>query len=375
VRRQALRVVGAGLRVRNASLAAGVGGLMMADVQMVDAASAAETSSRAWRRRRWSTGMIGVGLLGASLLWGLVHGPTPIPLSVVVAQLLHPQATLSGIILWQIRIPRVLAAAVVGAALAAAGVMMQALLRNPLADPYVIGASAGAGLGAVVTEEVLGQLAPGGAFVGALGAVLISYLLSRARGTAQVLTLLLAGYAVGVILSAVSLFLLLQSRQDLTTVLAWEVGGIHGMTWGTLGPPAALAAVAVLAAWPLTPVMNALLLGDEQAGALGVGVERTQVALLLCSSLLTAAAVYLAGLIGFVGLVIPHIVRRWNGPDHRTLLPQAILYGASFLVLADTLAESVPQVGTVPVGLITAVLGGPYFLWLLLRTQRQGVTF
>jgi iron complex transport system permease protein len=147
------------------------------------------------------------------------------------------------------------------------------------------------------------------------------------------------------------------------------------MTWGTLGPPAALAAVAVLAAWPLTPVMNALLLGDEQAGALGVGVERTQVALLLCSSLLTAAAVYLAGLIGFVGLVIPHIVRRWNGPDHRTLLPQAILYGASFLVLADTLAESVPQVGAVPVGLITAVLGGPYFLWLLLRTQRQGVTF
>lgn len=328
--------------------------------------------SRILQGSLWSLGP--VVLLGSALL-GLAHGPTPIPLGVLMAVLFHPSHSLSSLILWQIRMPNVVTAAVIGAALAAAGVMMQALLRNPLADPYVIGASAGAGLGAVVTQEALGELAPGGAFLGALSAVLVSYLLSRTRGTAQVLTLLLAGYAVGVMLSAVSLFLLLQSHQNLETVLSWEVGGIHAVGWSGLLWPSLLIVASLVLAWPLTPLMNALLLGEEHAATLGLDVPRVQLLLLVSASLLTGAAVYLGGLIGFVGLVIPHVVRRWNGPDHRTLLPQSLIWGAAFLILAATLAETIPGLGSVPVGLVTAFLGGPYFLWLLLKTQRQGVTF
>lgn len=327
---------------------------------------------------RWLPGSLwGVGalvLIGSALL-GLAHGPTPISLGTLLSALLHPSAGLPALILWQIRMPAVVTAAVIGAALAGAGVMMQALLRNPLADPYIIGASAGAGFGAVVTQEVLGELAPGGAFLGALGAVMVSYLLSRTRGTAQVLTLLLAGYAVGVMLAAVSLFLLLQSHQNLQTVLSWEVGGIHAVGWGGLLWPSLLILAALLLAWPLTPVMNALLLGEEHAATLGLDVPRVQFLLLVWASLLTGAAVYLGGLIGFVGLVIPHVVRRWNGPDHRTLLPQSLIWGAAFLILAATFAETIPGLGSVPVGLVTAFLGGPYFLWLLLKTQRRGVTF
>ncbi|MGC8488231.1 MAG: FecCD family ABC transporter permease [Clostridia bacterium] len=328
--------------------------------------------ARALTRSLWGLGPM--VLVGSTLL-GLAHGPTPIPLATILSVLVHPTSSLPSLILWQIRMPEVVTAGVIGASLAAAGVMMQALLRNPLADPYVIGASAGAGLGAVVTQEALGELAPGGAFLGALGAVLVSYLLSRTRGTAQVLTLLLAGYAVGVMLSAVSLFLLLQNHQNLQTVLSWEVGGIHTVGWSGLLWPSLLILAALLLSWPLTPVMNALLLGEAQAASLGLDVARVQLLLLAGASLLTGAAVYLGGLIGFVGLVIPHVVRRWNGPDHRTLLPQSLIWGAAFLILAATLAQTIPDIGSVPVGLVTAFLGGPYFLWLLLKTQRQGVTF
>jgi iron complex transport system permease protein len=317
----------------------------------------------------------GVLALLAAVLIGVAHGPVPMPLGVVVSRLLHPGNDVDSLILWQIRLPRVAAAALVGGGLAVAGAMMQALLRNPLADPYVVGASSGAGLGAIVTDLWLGSLAPLGAFIGALGAVLISFFLARSRGTLQVLTLILAGYAVGVMLSAIAVFLMLLNQQNLTTIFAWEVGGLHGVSWGPVEVAAALILSASVLAWFWAPQMNALLLGEEHAEYLGVRVEWTQVWLLLWASLLTAAAVYLAGLIGFVGLVVPHMLRRRVGPDHRWLVPLALLWGAAFLVLADTLAESLPVLGTVPVGLVTAFLGGPYFLWLLVRTQREGVIF
>jgi iron complex transport system permease protein len=316
-----------------------------------------------------------VGGLIAAILIGLAHGPVPIPLGVIANRLLHPGSDVDSLILWQIRLPRVLAAALVGGGLAVAGAVMQALLRNPLADPYVVGASSGAGLGAILTQILLGTLVPFGAFLGALAAVLISFFLARSRGTLQVLTLILAGYAVSVMLSAISVFLMLMNQQSLTVIFAWEVGGLHGESWGPVGIAAGLILGAAALAWLTAPTMNALLLGEEQAEYLGVRVEAVQVALLLWASLLTAAAVYLAGLIGFVGLVVPHVLRRRVGPDHRLLLPLALLWGAAFLVVADTFAESLPVLGTVPVGLVTAFLGGPYFLWILVRTQREGVIF
>lgn len=331
------------------------------------------------RRGRFALNLSGaVVVLALTVLLGVMHGPTAIPFHTVAARIFHPNRSIDSTIVWEIRLPAVLAAAVVGGGLAVAGAVMQALLKNPLADPYIVGASAGAGLGATLAQEFLpfmNLMAPG-AFVGALAAVFISFLISRGRGTNRMLTLILAGYAVGVILSAVTTFLMILHQQSLTTIFAWEVGGINGVGWHQVLISAGLMILALMVVWPLAPDMNALLLGEEQAHHLGVPVRRVQWILLAAASLLTAAAVYISGLIGFVGLVIPHIVRRLNGPNHRQLLPLAFLVGAAFLALANILAQSIPVVGAIPVGLVTAFLGGPYFLYLLVRQNRwMGGTF
>ena len=312
-------------------------------------------------------------LLAVTLVVGVMHGPTPIPLGTILGRLAHPNGSITSTIIWDIRMPQVLTASLVGGALAVAGAVMQALLKNPLADPYIVGASSGAGLGATLAQELMpyaGLMAPG-AFVGALAAVFVSYLLSRGRGTSNMLTLILAGYAIGIILSSVTTFLMLINQQSLTTIFAWEVGGIDGTNWSELAISFGLVLLATGVIWPLVPDMNALLLGEEQAHHMGVPVRRVQTILLAAASLLTAAAVYLSGLIGFVGLVIPHIVRRINGPNHRTLIPLSFLIGAAFLSLANTVAQSLPVIGPVPVGLVTAFLGGPYFLYLLVQHNRQ----
>lgn len=308
----------------------------------------------------------------AVTILGVVHGPTPIPWPTVVHRLIAPNQSIDSTIVWQIRLPEMLGTALVGGGLAVAGGVMQALLKNPLADPYIVGASAGAGLGATLMQEVfplLGLMAPG-AFIGALVAVLLSYLMSRGRGKARMLTLILAGYAIGVILTSVTTFLMLFNRQDLTTIFAWEIGGINGVSWPQVLIVALLMAIALIVIWPFAHDMNALLLGEEQAHHLGVPVRRVQFVLLIAASLLTGAAVYLSGLIGFVGLVIPHIVRRINGPNHRQLIPLAFLMGAGFLTLAEIVAQTIPVIGPIPVGLVTAFLGGPYFLYLLIRQNR-----
>jgi iron complex transport system permease protein len=311
-------------------------------------------------------------VLVLALLAGIMHGPTPIPLHTVVDRIISPNASIDSVIVWDIRLPEVIAAALVGGGLAVAGAVMQALLKNPLADPYIVGASAGAGLGATLMQEFLpfyNMMAPG-AFVGALMAVFLSYLLSRGRGTTSMLTLILAGYAVGVILTSVMTFLMLLNREDLTTIFAWEIGGINGVTWGQVFVVVLLMTLSLVVIWPFAHDMNALLLGEEQAHHLGVPVRRVQFVLLVSASLLTGAAVYISGLIGFVGLVIPHVVRRLNGPNHRQLIPLAFLIGAAFLTLAEIVATAMPVIGPIPVGLVTAFLGGPYFLYLLVRQNR-----
>jgi iron complex transport system permease protein len=208
-----------------------------------------------------------------------------------------------------------------------------------------------------------------GAFVGAIVAVFAAYFLARGQGRVHMLTLILAGYALSLILGALTTFVMLAHQQTLNQVLAWELGGIHGVGWHSLLWPAILIIGALLATWPFAPELNAFYLGEEQAHYLGVNVARSQTILLILASLLTAASVYIAGLIGFVGLVIPHIIRRLQGSNHHLLLPLSFFAGAIFLVGADIIAEQIPFIGTVPVGLVSDLIGGPYFVYILFKTR------
>ena len=283
-------------------------------------------------------------------------------------------------ILFEVRLPRVLAGALVGAGLGCAGVVFQALLRNPMADPYVIGTAAGASLGAVlaITAPVLVPalavgagsawlgvgLAQALAFVGGLGAVALVLVVARQGGRSNMVTLLLTGYAVSSLLAAGVALLLVSSGRALASVVGWLLGSLGGAGYAELAIAAPLVlggSVLLLFRWR---TLNLLLLGDDAAAGLGVDLVPARRALVLLATLVTSAAVSLAGTIGFVGLVVPHVVRLAIGPDHRLLLPMSCLGGAALLVLADMAAR---LVGGVPVGVVTALIGAPFFLWLLHR--------
>jgi iron complex transport system permease protein len=299
---------------------------------------------------------------------GLVHLPQTWPQS-------------DETIIFRIRLPRVLAAAMVGAALSVAGVLFQGLLRNPLADPYVIGTSGGsafgASLGAVLFSHfsILGFGAiPTLAFLGALGTMALVFRFSRVGGRTPVVTLLLVGFAVSVVLGyTVSFMLIVNERFELNTrvIYAWLLGGIWIEHWSQLGFIALLIAAGTAGAFMLPRSLNALALGEESAEYLGIEVERQKAAVIVIGSLLTAAAVSAGGLIGFVGLIVPHFLRLLFGPDHGRLLPLATLGGAAFLVTADMLARAIMPPNELPVGILTAFVGGPAFLLLLRRTKRE----
>jgi iron complex transport system permease protein len=278
--------------------------------------------------------------------------------------------TIAETIVQRLRLPRIALAAVVGFALAAAGAVMQGFFRNPMADPSIIGVSSGAAVGAVATIA-LPLAVPFGiqtaAFVGALLTAFAVYLIATEGGRTPVATLLLAGVAVQSLLGAVVSYLLLQSGESLEQALYWLMGNLHNSSWGQVEVtvPLALLAFGVLLAYARD--LNVLLLGEEDAGALGIEVERTKRILLGVSSVITAAAVAVAGVIGFVGLVVPHMLRLVVGPDHRVLLPTSALAGAVFLVATDTVARAGPA--TLPVGIVTAALGAPFFLYLLRRRE------
>lgn len=288
-------------------------------------------------------------------------------------------ADLAETIVVHIRLPRVLAAAVVGAALALAGAALQGVFRNPLADPYLLGAASGAGLAAALVL-VLGTAgawwASAGvgvaAFVGALGTVALVVALARQGTRVPVVSLILAGVVVGSSLSAGTSLVLLAAREQAAGVLAWLLGSFAFASWGQLAwaVPALLAAsVIVLAA---ARGLDVLQLGDAAAAQLGLPVEPFKVAVVAASTLATAAAVATAGVIGFVGLVVPHAVRLAVGPGHRRLLPLAALWGAIFVVAADVLARTVIAPAEVPVGVVTALAGAPFFLVLLRRHAARG---
>lgn len=281
-------------------------------------------------------------------------------------------------IIWQLRLPRVLGAAVVGAGLAGAGVIFQGLLRNPMADPYLLGTSGGAALAATIAFFVPFQLGvitfglvPLAAFCGALVAVLMVYQLARVGMHTPITTLLLSGFALSSMLSAVMSALMLLSRGTLERIVLWTLGGVSASGWGMLAVVTLLIAVGSLLAFALSNDLNAFLLGEEQAAALGVQIEQKKFLLLVVGALMTGAAVALSGLVGFVGLIVPHIVRIVLGPDHRLLLPASLLTGAIFLVLADLIARLVIAPQEIPLGVVTALVGAPFFIWLLRRAKRQ----
>jgi len=269
-------------------------------------------------------------------------------------------------IVWSIRLPRILLGAIVGFALATAGTVMQGFFRNPMADPSIVGVSAGAAVGAVayiVSPVVLPFGLPAAAFVGALVAGFGVYLIATEGGRTPVATLLLAGIAVQTFLGAVISYLLLRAGDSLEEAVFWLMGHLHASTWGKVRLALPLVAVFFLVLLAYARDLNVLLLGEEDAHTLGIEVERTKRVLLAGSSVITAVAVAVSGVIGFVGLVVPHMLRLVVGPDHRILLPTSALAGAVFLVATDTVARMGP--GEIPVGIVTAALGAPFFLYLL----------
>jgi iron complex transport system permease protein len=328
---------------------------------------------------------LGVALLAAAEL-GSVHIGTSAVLKLLLnhTSLFHFRQTwdqTDEIIILQLRLPRVVGAALVGAALAVAGVLFQGLLRNPLADPFVIGTSAGAGLGITLAfllptgALILGfGFVAACAFVGALAAVALVSWLARVGGRTSVVTLLLAGVVVTTLMSALQT-LIVDLNADLQlrfrSIFAWQLGGIAVDNWGQVAIVAVLVLLGLVAALLLAPTLNALALGEESAASLGVHVERQKTLLIGVASLLTSAAVAIAGLVGFVGLGVPHALRLLLGPGHRLLLPASALGGALFLVLADLLARVIIAPAQLPLGVLTALAGGPFFLYLLRRSGQD----
>ena len=283
-------------------------------------------------------------------------------------------------ILFQIRLPRVIASALVGGALASAGVLFQGMLRNPMADPYIIGTSAGAAFGATIAMMLpisIAFLSFGlvsiAAFFGALGAVLLVYNLARVGGKTPIVSMLLAGFAISAMLTAVIFFMVALSGTPglLENVFSFLMGSISVSGWNQIIIIAPLVVGGIVAARFLASRLNALSLGEEGAAYLGINVEREKLLVLGLGSLLTAAAVSISGLVGFVGLVVPHAVRLVLGADHRLLLPASALSGAAFIVLADLLARTLLAPREIPLGVITAIIGAPFFIYLLRRHRRE----
>jgi iron complex transport system permease protein len=282
-------------------------------------------------------------------------------------------------IVWQLRMPRIILATIVGGGLSIVGVAMQTLVRNPLAEPYILGVSGGASAGASLfylgfLPPVLSQTLsmPLSAFVGALLAMTLVYAAARTDVSIDTGRLLLAGVAVGALLAAVTSFVTLASPdpQRMRAVLFWLLGSFSGARWSILLLPAAAATAGLFILLGLSRSMDAMLMGDEPAKSLGVSVERTKRILIIITALVTAVLVSYSGVIGFVGLIVPHAVRLVAGVTHRTLLPLSFVAGSLFLVWADLAARTVIPHEELPIGILTAVCGVPFFLILLRRAPR-----
>jgi iron complex transport system permease protein len=282
------------------------------------------------------------------------------------------------VIVFQIRLPHTLLVALTGAALAASGGAYQGLFRNPLADPYLIGVASGAGLGAVLAMVLREQgilsglvVVPAAAFLGALLTVAIVNLLAYSRDPDSTTRLILAGVAVSSFATALTSYLMLQSQGELRRSVAWLLGGATLNGWAPVLAAAPYILLGLLILLSTGHALNVLQFGEEQAGQLGLSVRSARRLVILSASLATAAAVAFSGIIGFIGLIVPHVVRLSCGPDYRRLIPLSLLGGASALLLADLLARLLLAPQELPVGIITALAGAPFFLWILWRYRTR----
>lgn len=282
-------------------------------------------------------------------------------------------------IIWQLRLPRVLLALVVGAMLASAGCAYQGTFRNPLADPYLLGVSAGAGLGATIaifySSGQVKFLLPIAAFIGALSAVFLTYSLGRSAISGRSSTaLVLAGVAVASLLTAVQTLLQQQNTDKIREVYAWVLGRLSTSGWNDLLIITPYVAICILVLLRYRRVLDVFAVGDEEAQTMGLPVGRARGAIIVAASLGTAAAVSVTGLIGFVGIIVPHILRLIVGNSYRILLPLSVVYGGIFLVLADIFARTVLAPQEISIGVVTALLGAPFFLFVLGSSKNGSVT-
>ncbi len=329
---------------------------------------------------------VALALLAGAFLVGVSIGPAHLSVGGVVRSLIDRLPVIdvsSGMtprqeaILWEIRIPRVVLGGLVGAALAGSGAAYQGVFRNPLADPYLLGVAAGAGLGA--TLAIIGRAAgltaeavPVAAFAGALAAVGLTYLLGRTVGDRTATTLILAGVAVASFFTAAQTFVQQRNADTFREVYAWILGRLGTTGWSEVGTVAPYVVVAGAVLLAHRRMLDVLAVGDEEAATLGVRVGRVRWWVVAAATLGTAAAVAVSGLIGFVGIVVPHTVRLVAGSSYRVVLPLSFLLGAAFLVLADLAARTVLAPSELPIGVITAFFGAPFFV-LVLRTSREEI--
>lgn len=324
--------------------------------------------------------------LVASVALAVTVGPVSISLSDALRTVLVqiPGVSLGSIaevsassqqIIWNLRFPRVLLAVLVGAGLSVVGVALQALVRNPLADPYILGISSGASTGAALVI-VLGVLSFLGSWalsvaacIGAFITLIVVFVVAREGGRIPVVRLLLAGIAMSAILSALTSFILFLAPRSggVAEVYFWIMGGLGGASWNTLPIPAVVVVLGTAGLFYRSRSLNLMLMGDEVATTLGLNVNRFRKILLIVTTLMTGVLVSVSGVIGFVGLIMPHLVRMFVGASHRRLIPLSALCGAIFLVWVDVLARTMMAPEEIPIGIITALAGGPFFIWLMRR--------
>jgi len=343
-------------------------------------------------RAAWPV-LLAAAILIIAILVGVAVGPAGLSLRQVAAALAtrlpwHPRlgsSALDTAIVWQLRLPRVMLGVLVGSMLAGGGAAYQGIFRNPLADPYLLGVAAGGGLGATIVIVSGGSTAllPPAAFAGAAGAVALTYLLGASAGRSGesplersgTSSILLAGIAIAALLTAVQTYLQQEHAQVLASVYSWILGGLSGATWSQVWLILPYVTVSALALLAHRRVLDVLRVGEAEAATLGINVARVRLLVVIAATLGVSAAVAVSGLIGFVGIIVPHTVRLTAGPSYRILLPVSMIGGAAFLVLADVAARTVQAPAEVPIGVITALAGAPFFLFILRsRRARQSLS-